>query len=92
MAAGSDDEEHFQKKDRARLARDKLRLNPVVLGKVLVNIGFYALSACPHSEQDELANCAACLKSDGVLAYVSWGHSMLSLKKQAGVAFGQPDI
>lgn len=30
--AGSDDEEHFQNKDRARLARDKLRLNPVVLG------------------------------------------------------------
>ncbi len=32
LAAGSDDEEHFQKKDKARLARDKLRLNPVVLG------------------------------------------------------------
>ncbi|KAA6423960.1 MAG: Tat-binding 7, partial [Trebouxia sp. A1-2] len=31
QAAGSDDEEHFQKKDKARLARDKLRLNPVVL-------------------------------------------------------------
>lgn len=30
--AGSDDEEHFQNKDRARLARDKLRLNPVILG------------------------------------------------------------
>ena len=33
LAAGSDDEEHFQKKDKARLARDKLRLNPVVLGE-----------------------------------------------------------
>ena len=33
LAAASDDEEHFQKKDKARLARDKLRLNPVVLGK-----------------------------------------------------------
>ncbi|KAL0047680.1 hypothetical protein WJX82_009150 [Trebouxia sp. C0006] len=33
LAAGSDDEEHFQKKDKARLARDKLRLNPVVLGQ-----------------------------------------------------------
>ncbi|KAL0019633.1 hypothetical protein WJX77_006506 [Trebouxia sp. C0004] len=32
LAAGSDDEEHFQKKDKARLVRDKLRLNPVVLG------------------------------------------------------------
>ncbi|KAL3131263.1 hypothetical protein ABBQ38_000560 [Trebouxia sp. C0009 RCD-2024] len=31
--AGSDDEEHFQNKDRARLARDKLRLNPVILGQ-----------------------------------------------------------
>ncbi len=34
LAAGSDDEEHFQKKDKARLARDKLRLNPVVLGEI----------------------------------------------------------
>ncbi len=33
LAAGSDDEEHFQKKDKARLARDKLRLNPIVLGE-----------------------------------------------------------
>ena len=33
LAAGSDDEEHFQKKDKVRLARDKLRLNPVVLGE-----------------------------------------------------------
>ena len=32
--AASDDEEHFQKKDRARLVRDKLRLNPVVLGEL----------------------------------------------------------
>lgn len=35
QAAGSDDEEHFQKKDKARLARDKLRLNPVVLGETI---------------------------------------------------------
>ena len=33
LAAGSDDEEHFKKKDAARLVRDKLRLNPVVLGE-----------------------------------------------------------
>jgi len=36
LAAGSDDEEHFQKKDKARLARDKLRLNPVVLGETTI--------------------------------------------------------
>ena len=34
--AGSDDEEHFQNKDRTRLARDKLRLNPVVLGRAIL--------------------------------------------------------
>ena len=34
--ADSDDEEHFQNKDRARLARDKLRLNPVVLGRAVL--------------------------------------------------------
>ena len=34
--AGSDDEEHFQNKDKARLARDKLRLNPVVLGPAVL--------------------------------------------------------
>ena len=34
--AGSDDEGHFQNKDRARLARDKLRLNPVVLGRAVL--------------------------------------------------------
>ena len=46
LAAGSDDEEHFQKKDRARLARDKLRLNPVVLGDAL----FCSRINCDHND------------------------------------------
>ena len=33
MLAQSDDEEHFQKKQKARMVRDKLRLNPTILGK-----------------------------------------------------------
>lgn len=31
-AESSDDEEHFSKKEAARLARDKARLNPLTLG------------------------------------------------------------
>ena len=46
LAAGSDDEEHFQKKNRARLARDKLRLNPVVLGDAL----FCSCIDCDHND------------------------------------------
>lgn len=41
--AGSDDEEHFQNKDRARLVRDKLRLNPVILGRRPYPFDIYAV-------------------------------------------------
>ena len=48
--AGSDDEEHFQNKDRARLARDKLRLNPVVLGAAVLPFPamHYSLTPAVH--------------------------------------------
>ncbi len=34
LAESSDDEEHFQRKEEKRLARDKARLNPVILSKL----------------------------------------------------------
>ncbi len=33
LAESSDDDEHFQRKEEKRLARDKARLNPVILSK-----------------------------------------------------------
>ena len=49
LLAQSDDEEHFQKKDRARVARDKARLNPIILGKLTKCTCFTSMYLSTHT-------------------------------------------
>lgn len=63
VLAQSDDEEHFQKKDKARLARDKLRLNPTILGMAFCGSGI--LQHC-HP-----ATLAACQSAHAMALFVS---------------------
>lgn len=57
LAESSDDEEHFQRKEEMRLARDKARLNPVILSKF--SKMFCRLRAAMYSFKGWLADIRA---------------------------------